>query len=132
MMHVYIRVFLLVIVLSACVSTETTRPRDDTVMHIVLIWLNEAGNQKHMQQVIEVSRQLEEIPELQEFRIGKSILSNRKIVDDSFDIGIYMTFANQNDLATYLKHDKHKEVVTTVLKPLTKKIVVYDISISDS
>lgn len=84
------------------------------------------------QQVIEVSRQLEEIPELQEFRIGKSILSNRKIVDDSFDIGIYMTFANQNDLATYLKHDKHKEVVTTVLKPLTKKIVVYDISISDS
>lgn len=50
MMHVYIRVFLLVIVLSACVSTETTRHRDDTVMHIVLIWLNETGNQKHMQQ----------------------------------------------------------------------------------
>lgn len=119
---------MLAMILSACASSMTSRYKDDAVIHIVIIWLKEAGNQGHIQEIVDVTRQLGEIPEIQEVRVGKSIPSSRQIVDDSFDVGIHMTFANQTDLGIYLAHEKHKDVVATVLKPLTKKILVYDIS----
>ena len=73
-----------------------------------------------------MSNQLKEIPYIQEMRIGKSIPSDRTIVDDSFDVGLYMIFANQEDMQRYLVHPDHKNAVKTVLKPLASKIQVYD------
>ena len=113
---------------SACTSVETTKSQENSVVHVVLIWLKEPGNKEHIQQVIEVSNQLKEIPGIQEMRVGKSITSDRKIVDDSFDVGLYMIFDNQEDMETYLVHPEHKKAVTTILRPLANKILVYDIS----
>ncbi len=125
-MRIYISIIILCVTLSACTSTATTNVQENTVVHVVLIWLKESGNQEHIQQVIEVSRQLKEISDIQEMRVGKSIPSDRKIVDDSFDVGLYMVFDNLEDLEGYLVHPEHKKAVTDVLKPLSIKIQVYD------
>lgn len=128
-MRIYIRIIVLCVILSACTSVETTKSQENYVVHVVLIWLKEPGNQKYIQQVIEMSNQLKEIQGIQEMRIGKSIPSNRKIVDASFDIGLYMVFDNLEDMEAYLVHPKHKKAVTTILIPLASKILVYDISV---
>jgi hypothetical protein len=59
-------------------------------------------------------------------RVGKSIPSDRKIVDDSFDVGLYMIFSSQDDMKRYLMHPEHIKTVKTILKPLASKIQVYD------
>ena len=126
MIRMYISVFLLCVTLSACTSTATTNIQEKTVVHVVLIWLKDSGNQEDIKQVINVSRQLKEISYIQQILVGKSISSDRKIVDDSFDVGLYMTFSNMKDMQAYLEAPKHKEAVRTVLKPLASKIQVYD------
>lgn len=124
----YISVLILTIILSACASNSNIKPIENSVIHVVLIWLQDAGNQEHMQKVAKITEQLKTIPEVKELRVGSSIPSNRKIVDDSFDLGIYMEFESKEDMEIYLQHPKHQEVTRKIIKPLTRKIVVYDIS----
>ena len=126
MMRIYISIIIFCVTLSACTSTATTKTQENTVVHVVLVWLKEPGNQEHTQQVIDISNQLKEIPDIQEMRVGKSVSSNRKIVDDSFDVGLYMIFNSKQAMQRYLVHPEHKKAVKTVLKPLASKIMVYD------
>jgi len=110
----------------SCASSGEKELSDDKVVHVVLLWLKEPGNNQHIQKIIDTSYKLHEIPELIKLRVGKSIPSDRKIVDDSFDVGLYMTFNNEEDMQLYLDHPKHKEIVKSVLKPLVSRILVYD------
>ena len=96
------------------------------IVHIVMIWLNEADNQKHIDDVINATTNLRDIPGIIEIRVGQSIESERLIVDDSFDVALYMIFSTKEDLERYLVHPKHVEAVKTILQPLAKKILVYD------
>ena len=96
------------------------------IVHIVMIWLKEADNQKHIDDVINATTNLRDIPGIIEIRVGQSIESERLIVDDSFDVALYMIFSTKEDLERYLVHPKHVEAVKTILQPLAKKILVYD------
>jgi len=100
---------------------------DETkIVHVVLLWLKEPNNEEHIRNVITATKELEQIPEIQELQVGKSIPSDRPIVDDSFDVGLTMIFDSQQSLERYLVHPKHKAAVKSVLRPLTSKILVYD------
>ena len=96
------------------------------VVHIVLVWLKEPDNQSHINNVINATNSLRDIPGIQEIRVGQSIESERAIVDDTFDVALYMIFNTREDLQRYLVHPKHVEAVRTTLQPLAKKILVYD------
>ena len=50
------------------------------------------------------------------------------MVDDSFDVGLAMTFNDEAALHAYETHPQHVKAVTEVLRPLAGKTVVYDIS----
>ncbi len=126
MMRIYINIMIQCVILSAFASSVSSKTQENKIVHVVLVWLKQPGNHEHIQQVVEVSNQLKEIPYIQEMRVGKSIPSDRAIVDDSFDVGLYMIFANQEDLQRYLVHPDHKNAVKTVLMPLASKILVYD------
>ena len=52
--------------------------------------------------------------------------SDRAIVDSSYDVAIYLTFETAEDLQGYLDHKDHVDAVKSILKPLTKKVLVYD------
>ena len=126
MMRIYISIIVLCLILPAYTTTATKTTSENVIVHVVLIWLKEPGNQDHIQKIINVSSQFKEISEIQELRVGKSIPSERKIVDNSFDVGLYMIFTDQEDMQRYLVDPKHKAAVKKVLKPLSSKIIVYD------
>ena len=111
--------------LVAC-TTTLDKQADYQIVHIVLVWLKEPNNEQHIRRIIEIVHQLKEIEEIEELRVGKSIPSKRKIVDDSYDIGLYMIFKNEESMHRYLVHPKHKHAVKTIIKPLTRKIRVHD------
>ncbi len=106
------------------ISEEDVRTSE--IVHVVLIWLKEPTNDEHRSRVIEVTQSLRKISEIKELRVGNSVPSDRAIVDDSFDVGLYMVFDSKQDLQNYLVHSIHKDAVDNVLSPLSEKILVYD------
>ena len=99
---------------------------DSRIVHVVFVWLKEPGNAAHRARVIETTRGFSTIPGVDEIRVGESEPSHRPSVDDSFDIGLYITFYSTEDLQAYLSHPEHKEAQRTILHPLVKKVVIYD------
>ncbi len=122
-LHIIIVVSLL---LPACQQDEDHPGQISKVHHVVVCWLNESGNKEARQKVIEVSRGFSAIPGIIDVRAGRVIHSEREIVDNSFDVAIYLSFENEQRLFEYLNHPIHKKAVEKTLKPLVRKVVVYD------
>ncbi len=115
----------LTLLFSGCAHFANTHA-DSTVNHVVLIWLKDSGNEEQRQKVITASNTLADIPGLEAIQIGSSIPSDRKIVDDSFDVGVYMQFKDEATMNRYISNPQHINVVKTHVMPLADKIVIYD------
>ena len=61
-----------------------------------------------------------------EVRVGEVVPSGRDIVDDSFDVGILLSFADAERMQAYIEHPDHRRAVRQVLLPLVERILVYD------
>ena len=120
------KLFLLfvLILLVSCANYSKPEPR---IVHVVMCWLNEPGNEKHQQMIVNASRAFRKIPGVIDVGVGGPLMSERSIVDDSFDVGIFLTFRDEKDLQTYLDHPDHVAAVKVILKPLVKTVKVYDI-----
>ena len=99
---------------------------DTTVVHVVLVWLKEPGNPEHRQRIIEISREFETIPGVIEVSVGEVVPSDRSIVDDSFDVGLYLTFSSVEAMNTYLADDRHQQALREIFRPLSERYIVYD------
>ena len=112
--------------LPACQQGKERSDITSKVHHVVVCWLNKSGNKESRQKIIEASRGFSSIPGVIDVRAGRIIQSERKIVDSSFDVAIYLSFENEQALQYYLTHPIHKNAVKELLEPLVKKILVYD------
>jgi len=122
--------FLLALATSlSLVSCATIAPPAGTgsVDHVVIVWLKRPGNTADRQALFAAAQDLREIPGIRFLDSGTPLASDRPIVDDSFDVGFTMRFDSVAALAAYEKNPRHLKKVNEVLKPLSRKIVVYDI-----
>ena len=124
----------LFLVLAFALSSCTTCPfggrttAQGKIEHIVLVWLKSPGNAADRATVIALTKQFQsEIQGIQHLSVGQAVPSDRDIVDDSFDVGFVMRFANKDDMTAYEKHAVHVNTVKEKLLPLAKKVLVYDI-----
>lgn len=99
---------------------------DSHIVHVVLVWLKEPGNLDHRARIIDATRKFSTIPGVGEIRVGEPLLGQRSTVDDSFDVGLYMIFSSKEALQAYLTHPKHEAAQQSVLRPLVRKVVIYD------
>ncbi len=123
------RIWLLLFAVSAagsCPVLAAEPDRDAAVVHVVLVWLKEPGNPEHRQRIIEISREFETIPGVIDVSVGEVVLSDRPIVDDSFDVGLYLTFSSVDAMNTYLADDRHQQALREVFRPLSERYIVYD------
>ena len=112
---------------SSCVRIQFGRkPPEAGIHHIVLVWLKLSGSPTYRKQIIDESHQLKKIPGVISVNAGRSLVSDRAIVDHSFDVGIDIAFETTEELNYYLTHPDHVQFVERI-KPLVEKIVVYDI-----
>ncbi|HEY8960613.1 MAG TPA: Dabb family protein [Luteolibacter sp.] len=114
------------VALVSCASISPA-PKSGSVDHVVLIWLKRPGNAADRVKLQQTAEELRAIPQVKSISHGTALASERPIVDDSFDVGFVMRFDSPADLHVYETHPLHVAKVNQVLKPLTKKIVVYDI-----
>jgi hypothetical protein len=98
------------------------------VEHVVLVWLKKPGDAADRAKVVAAAKKFQaEISEIQHLSVGQPLPSERPVVDDSFDVGLVMRFANAQDLSTYEKHPVHVQAVKEILQPIAKKLLVYDV-----
>ncbi|MES2920157.1 MAG: Dabb family protein [Verrucomicrobiota bacterium] len=98
-----------------------------TVDHVVLMWQKRPGNAADRQALLTACSDLRVIPGIKFLDAGTALSSDRPVVDDSFDLGLTIRFDSAQSLQAYETDPRHVKKVNEVLKPLTKKIVVYDI-----
>ncbi len=99
---------------------------DAAVVHVVLVWLKEPGNSEHRQRIVDASRKFEMIPGVIDVSVGEAVPSDRPIVDDSFDVGLYLTFSSVDAMNTYLADDRHQQALREIFRPLSERYIVYD------
>ena len=63
-------------------------------------------------------------------RSGPPLPSTRPVVDASYDVGVLMTFTDEQALRDYASHPTHVKLVEEVLKPNADRYKVFDFSLS--
>lgn len=97
-----------------------------TVSHVVVCWLNEPGNAEQRHRIIDRSKVFRSIPGVVSVSAGTPLRSTRPVVDSSFDVAIVIRFKDEAALRAYDTNPIHQQAVREVLKPLVKKLVIYD------
>lgn len=116
---------LLIAILMLAPPGHATASADGGIEHVVLCWLKDS-TEANRTKVIETTREMASIPGILELRVGAVLPSDRKVVDDSFDVGITMTFASREDMQRYIEHEEHVERLREVFLPLCRSIRVHD------
>ena len=120
---------LLQVALLAYLSMNTgfvSAEENKKITHVVMVWLNEPGNEKQRAEFIKASEQLNDLPGIVNRHVGVVLPSERVIVDDSFDVAVTVTLESKAALQAYLNNPKHKKILKEKIKPLTNRVVVYD------
>jgi hypothetical protein len=119
---------LLLFVAPSCGPSKTSEePQPGRVHHIVLCWLKDPGNGQHIETLIDQTRSFSSRPGVVSVAAGTSLASDRPVVDDTFDVGIIMTFESEEALAAYLADPEHRKATEEVMRPLVERLVIYDV-----
>src|SRR5690242_19387385 len=94
--------------------------------HIVIIWTNPDKPTTADELIAGAERYLRPIPGVIGLHVGKMVGSDRPVVDQSYQIGLNVTFATKQAQDAYQAHPLHVEFVEKVLKPVRQKLLVYD------
>jgi len=94
--------------------------------HVVIFWTDPANPRAADEVIAGADKLLRSIPGIQVFHIGKMVPSHRPVVDQSYQVGLNLVFADKKTQDDYQAHPRHVEFVEKYVKPFVKKVVVYD------
>jgi hypothetical protein len=94
--------------------------------HVVIFWTDPAKPNAAEEVIAGAHKLLKSIPGLTSFHIGKMVGSQRPVVDQSYQVALNTVFTSQQAQDDYQVHPQHLEFVAHCVKPLVKKVVVYD------
>ncbi len=122
-----VAVLLASLFLVACAARSHVARAEQRVHHIVLMWLNEPSSKEAREKLISASLSYRSVPGVIDVVVGNALASERPMVDHSFDLGIVMVFRDKEALEDYVNTPAHQQATAAILRPLVKKVVIYDI-----
>lgn len=117
----------LILTLSGCAAPKSTPPPRE-IVHVVVCWLNEPGDNRAKDRIRAATKSFEELPGVVRTHVGPRLplATTRPIDDTTFDLAVVMVFRDEQSLVNYQRSPEHQQAVREVLQPLTRKVVVYD------
>lgn len=94
--------------------------------HVVIFWTDPVNAKAGDELLAGIDQYLKPIPGVLQFHAGRMVPSHRPVVEQSYQVALNLVFANKKAQDDYQVHPLHVEFVEKVLKPLAKKVVVYD------
>ena len=94
--------------------------------HIVIFWTDPANPKAADEVIAGAEKYLKPIPGITHFQIGKMAASPREVVDQTYQVGVSVTFTDKKAHDDYQAHPDHLKYVAEYVRPLVKKLVIYD------
>ncbi len=94
--------------------------------HVVIFWTR-PGMPSAAEELVEGARKyLRPIPGALHFHVGRMAPSHRDVVDQSYQVGLNIVFADREAQDRYQEHPLHLEFVEKVFRRVCDRVKVYD------
>ena len=94
--------------------------------HIVVLWTDPAQPDAADKLIAGADKYLKPIPGVLQYHAGKMSPSHRPVVEQSYQVALNVAFPDKKAEQEYQSHPLHLEFVAQCVKPLVKKVLVYD------
>jgi hypothetical protein len=122
-----IAMFLTCIALSfAPTGAQAIATRSGQVTHVMLFWLKRPGNVDDQNFLRRALRTLRRARGVNDMRVGRPLPVDRPSVEQSFDLGVVITFRDREALEKFERDQQRKQAIDAVLGPLVRRYTVYN------
>ena len=122
-----IAIFLTCIALSlAPTGAQAAAPRSGQVTQVMLFWLKRPGNVDDQNYLLRALRTLRRVRGVNEVRFGRPLPGYRPSLEQSFDLGVVMTFRDREALEKFGRDQRREQAIDAMLRPLVRQYTVYN------
>jgi len=122
-----VAMFLTCIALSfASTGAQAAATRSGQVTHVILFWLKRPGNVDDQNFLRRALRTLRRARGVNDMRVGRPLLVDRPSVEQSFDLGVVMTFRDREALEKFERDPRREQAIDAMLRPLVRQYTVYN------
>ena len=122
-----IAIFLTCIALSlAPTGAQAAAPRSGQVTQVMLFWLKRPGNVDDQNYLLRALRTLRRVRGVNEVRFGRPLPGYRPSLEQSFDLGVVMTFRDREALGKFERDQRREQAIDAMLRPLVRQFAVYN------
>src|SRR5207248_11788469 len=117
-----IAMFLTCIALSLVpTGAQAVATRTGQVTHVMLFWLKRPGNVDDQNFLRRALRSLRRVRGVNDVRVGRSLPVARPGLEQSFDLGVVMSFRERDALGTFECYQRRKQPIDATHRPLVRK-----------
>ena len=116
-----------------CIALSLTAPRAQAVAthsgqvtHVMLFWLKRPGNVDDQNYLRRALRTLRRARGANDIRVGRPLLVDRPSVEQSFDLGVVITFRDREALEKFERDPRREQAIDAMLRPLVRQYTVYN------
>jgi len=122
-----VALFLTCIALSlAPTGAQAVATRSGQVTRVMLFWLKRPGNVDDQNFLRRALRTLRRARGVNDMRVGRPLLVDRPSVEQSFDLGVVMTFRDREALEKFERDQRRQQAIDAMLRPLVRQYIVYN------
>jgi len=122
-----VALFLTCIALSlAPAGAQAVATRSGQVTRVMLFWLKRPGNVDDQNYLLRALRTRRRARGVNEVRFGRPLPVDRPSVEQSFDLGVVMTFRDREALEKFERDQQRKQAMDAMLGPLVRQYTVYN------
>jgi hypothetical protein len=122
-----VALFLTCLALSlAPAGAQAVATRSGQVTHVMLFWLKRPGNVDDQNYLLRALRTLRRARGVNDMRVGRSLPLDRPSVEQSFDLGVVMTFRDREALEKFERDRQREQAINAMLGPLVRQYTVYN------
>ena len=107
-------------------SAQAAAPRSGYVTHVMLFWLKRPGNMDDQNFLLRALRTLRRARGVTEVRVGRALSVDRPGLEQSFDLGVVMTFRDREALEKFQRDQQRDQAIDAMLRPLVRQYTVYN------
>src|SRR5438132_8982249 len=125
--HMRVAIFLSCIALSlASTGAQAAAAHSGQVTHVMLFWLKRPGNADDQNFLLRALRTLRRVRGVNDVRVGRPLPVDRPGLEQSFDVGVIMTFRDREALERFERDQRREQAIDAMLRPLVRRYTVYN------
>src|SRR5947208_9980823 len=107
-------------------GAQAAASRTGQVTHVMLFWLKRPGNVDDQNFLRRALRTLRRVRGVNDMRIGRPLSVDRPVAEQSFDLGVVMTFRDREALEKFERDPRREQAIDAMLRPLVRQYTVYN------